>query len=97
MFRRKEDTLKSVMKKMVTHYRLKPNLDRIAVEKFWKDEMGELINRYTEKVYFSNKGTLMIKVTSAPLRNELFINRNNLVERINTYLGGDSIKEIRIV
>jgi len=85
------------MQKMVAHYRLKPNLDRIAVEKFWKDEMGELINRYTEKIYFSNKGTLMIKVTSAPLRNELFINRDNLKERINTYLQGNQVREIRIV
>jgi len=97
MFRRNEDTLKSVMQKMVAHYRLKPNLDRIAVEKFWKEEMGDLINRYTEKVYFSNKGTLMIKVSSAPLRNELFINRENLIERINAYLGDSRIKEIRIV
>lgn len=97
MFRRNEDTLKSVMQKMVAHYRLKPNLDRIAVEKFWKEEMGELINRYTEKIYFSNKGTLMIKVTSAPLRNELFINRDNLKERINAYLDGNQIREIRVV
>lgn len=97
MFRKREDTLKSVMQKMVAHYRLKPNLDRIAVEKFWKDEMGALVNRYTEKIYFSKKGSLMIKVSSAPLKNELFINRANLIERINAYLGSNTIKELRIV
>jgi len=85
------------MQKMIAHYRLKPNLDRIAVEKFWKDEMGDLINRYTDKIYFSNKGTLMIKVSSGPLRNELFINRDSLKERINAHLGGQQIKEIRVV
>ena len=97
MFRKNEDTLKTVLQKMVDHYRLRPNLDRIAVERFWKEEMGELINRYTEKIYFSKKGSLMIKVSSAPLKNELFLNRDQLKERINAYLGGDQIKEIRIV
>ncbi len=86
-----------VMQKMIDHYRLRPNLNRIAVEKFWKNEMGELFNHYTEKLYFSKKGCLMIKVSSAPLRNELFINRDNLMERMNAYLGDNAITEIRVV
>lgn len=97
MFRKREDTLKSVMQKMVDHYRLRPNLDRIAIERFWKEEMGALVNRYTEKIYFSKKGFLMIKVSSAPLKNELFINRANLKERINAYIGASCVEEIRIV
>ena len=97
MWKRNDSTLKEVMQKMIDHYRLRSNLDRIAVEKFWKEEMGKLINDYTEKIYFSRKGDLMIKVSSAALKNELFMNRENIKTRINAYLGGEQIKAIRIV
>ena len=97
MFRKNESTLKDVMQKLIDHYRLRSNLDRISVERFWEEEMGILINRYTDKVYFSKKGCLMIKVSSSALRNELTMNRANIKERINAYLGSNQVHEIKVV
>ena len=97
MFRKNESTLKDVMQKMIDHYRLRSHLDRVSVEKFWEDEMGPLINRYTEKVYFSKKGCLMIKVSSSALRNELTMNRRQIMQRINAYIGSEQVKEIKVV
>ena len=40
------------------------------------------------------KGKLLIKVKSAPLRNELSYKKTDLISQINTKLGKDVVKEI---
>ena len=95
MFRKNEAHLGKVMQEMLDKYRLRSNLDKLTIEKFWKEEMGQMVNRYTEKIYF-HKGRLSIKINSAALKNELFINRENLKQRINAYLKADQVKEVKV-
>ncbi|MBT8220862.1 MAG: DUF721 domain-containing protein [Bacteroidia bacterium] len=96
MFRKNEVHLGKVLQEMLDKYRLRSNLDKLTIEKFWKEEMGQMVNRYTEKIYF-HKGCLTIKVNSAALKNELYINRENLKQRINAYLNAQSIKSVKIL
>lgn len=95
--KKSESTLKEAMQKMVTHYRLGAQLDKLTVERFWQDEMGAMVNRYTEKIYLNRNGELLIKVTSAPLRNELGMRKSTLLTRINEYLGKSTVKHIKII
>lgn len=96
MFRKNEVQLNDVIQEMLNKYRLRSNLDKLTIEKFWKEEMGTMVNSYTERLYFY-KGKLTIKVNSSALKNELFVNRENLKERINGYLNSNQIKEVKIV
>ena len=40
------------------------------------------------------KGSLLIKVKSAPLRNELSYQKTDLINKINSKLGKEVVKEI---
>lgn len=55
------------------------------IRKFWLDILGESINARTAELSFNN-GKLSARITSAPLRHELFNNRKQLIEKINEYL-----------
>lgn len=54
----------------------------IRIQNAWKIEMGEMINKYTEKLYFSN-GKLNVYINSSPLRKELQMNTPKVIEIIN--------------
>lgn len=97
VFRKNESTLKEAMQRMVDHYRLGAQLNKLTVDRFWSEEMGPMVNRYTEKLYLNRNGELIIKVASAPLRNELNMRKPMLKKRINEYLGKDTIRHIKIV
>jgi predicted nucleic acid-binding Zn ribbon protein len=65
------------------------------VEAIWKEHMGLSINSYTRKIKL-NKGVLSIYLNSAPLRQELNINKEKLVLLINEKIGENRIQEIRL-
>ncbi len=63
------------------------------INSFWKMELGDSINSRTSELRYKN-GKLSISVTSAPLRHELFNNREKLIIRINAFLKEDIVHVI---
>jgi hypothetical protein len=55
--------------------------------------VGDGINRYTIKRYVNN-GVMTVHLSSASLANELMLNRDRIIVRINEALGRDIIHEI---
>ena len=51
------------------------------------------MNRYTVNRHVRN-GVLYVAISSAPLRNELMLNRSLLVRRINDFIGREVIHDI---
>lgn len=63
----------------------------------WPTVLGPTVARYTGKMNITN-GVLFVHVQSAPLRQELFNCRFQLVERLNAAVGATSvIKDIRLL
>ncbi len=73
----------------------KPLLEHRLVEA-WPELMGPLVAKYTGKIEIKN-GVLLVRITSAALRQELFIARQQLVERLNQHVGADIISDIRLL
>ena len=73
----------------------KPLLEHRLVEA-WPELMGPLVAKYTGKIEIKN-GVLLVKITSAALRQELFIARQQLVEKLNQHVGADIISDIRLL
>lgn len=65
----------------------------IRIQNAWVIEMGEMINSYTKKIYFSG-GTLTVYLTSAPLRNELSMSKQKVIDLINAACQERLIKEV---
>ncbi len=63
----------------------------------WDAVLGPTIARYTGKKEIKN-GVLFVHIKSAPLRQELFQCRYQLVEKLNTSVGATNvIRDIRLL
>ena len=67
-------------------------IDSIEILNSWNQITNKLIQDRTEKVYVSEKRKVFIKVSSAPLRNELENNKKKLLKEIQKR--HNSIEEI---
>lgn len=76
----------------------KPIKDKYLLEEIksiWNANMGTTIAQYTSEMKFRN-GILTLKISSAPLRQELLYGKPKLLSLLNEDLPGDPIKDIRI-
>jgi len=69
--------------------------NQYSIEQIWRDTFGELISNYTTKVYFSN-GKLTIYINSASLKNEIMLNKQSVIERLNKVLKYNKVSELYV-
>ncbi|MCK5638023.1 MAG: DUF721 domain-containing protein [Flavobacteriaceae bacterium] len=98
MSKRENETfkIKDLMQNMLQENKLQKGIDQITVKEAWKDVMGNGVVSYTESVLL-RKNTLIVKLSSAPLREELSYGKNKIVDMLNTSLKKDLIKNIKLV
>lgn len=73
--------------------KMKVPLMEARIINLWKPLMGELINKYTEKIYIKNE-VLFIKVQQAALKNELLYLQEQIIEKINKEVGENAVRKI---
>ena len=61
------------------------HLTELSVQEAWSEVLGSL-TQYSTNLEFK-EGTLYVRITSAVLRNDLFMQRSQLIEKINTAIG----------
>lgn len=95
MKRHNDQTIRQVITEVFGSPKLKKGYYKYLVRKFWKDEMNPMIVQATDSLTLRGH-TLSIKVTSAPLKQELLYHKDKMKTRINQYLKEDYIREIKI-
>ncbi len=65
----------------------------VRVERVWKEKMGSLVMQYTRNLYVRDH-ILYVSLSSSVLRNELALSREQLVKRLNEYVGATVIRDI---
>ena len=90
-----EYTLGEALKQFIHHSRLKGGMQALQIEEAWERIMGKTIAKYTEKIEIRN-GTLFITTQVAPLKNELFFQKEKIIQRVNEVMGERVIKEVVI-
>lgn len=73
----------------------KPVLE-VQAEEVWPKVMGETVTKLTRSVEL-NDGILIVRVTSAALKTQLFENRFELVAKMNEALGAKAVRDCRIL
>ena len=68
----------------------------VQVEEAWPRVMGEMVTRLTRSVEVK-KGVLIVRVSSAALKAQLFENRFELVSKLNEAVGAKAIRDCRIL
>jgi predicted nucleic acid-binding Zn ribbon protein len=84
----------------VSDYLQKNGMNDRFLESFlqheWKNIVGILISKYTSSVILKGN-KVILKIESAPLRNELLMNKSQLIQNINQHLNTNRIQEIVFV
>lgn len=89
------EPLKEVLHRLIDQYRLRGKLTEVKVFDTWREVMGNTISSRTEKIAFQ-KNILFVKVNSAPLRNELNMRKQKVLDLMNDALGSTPIKDVVI-
>lgn len=68
-------------------------LDEHRASALWPEIVGQGVNRYTMRRWVKD-GVMHVQLSSAPLRNELMLNRSRIVALVNEALGREVIHDI---
>lgn len=88
-----ESTISDVLKAFIENNKLQSGMDKIDVEKAWKDLMGNGVNTYTKEVILKGS-TLYVTLTSSVLREELSHGKQKIIIMLNDELRKDIVKEL---
>ena len=96
MKKQNDETIKQVIRRIVGQKKFKPPYYRYLVKRFWEQEMNSMIKQSTDSLDLRGD-TLIIRLTSAPLKQELFYHKEALISKINRYLGEEYIQEVKLI
>jgi hypothetical protein len=88
-----ESTISDVLKAFIENNKLQSGMDKIDVERAWKDLMGNGVNTYTKEVILKGS-TLYVTLTSSVLREELSHGKEKIIIMLNDELRKDVVKEL---
>jgi len=93
MRRSNQQAIGAVIKKLLKNQKLEGRLKELDVLKLSKELLGKNLMKYINDLSVKN-GTLIIKIKSAVVRNELSYQKSEIIKKINEEVGNEIIKEI---
>ncbi len=91
--RSNEQSISDAVDRLIDAYGMREKMDELDITAQWDKTVGAMVARHTVAVRLK-KGKLIVKVDSAPLRQELTYMRDALAEVLNQRAGRDVVKEI---
>ncbi|MGF1635895.1 MAG: DUF721 domain-containing protein [Cyclobacteriaceae bacterium] len=89
-------TLGEAIQEMLSQFRLKTRFDEKRLSTDWERLMGKHIADRTEKVFVKDK-KLFVKIDSAPLRQDLNMKREQILDIIKNEFGDELVKSVFII
>ncbi len=90
---RETSTVKDAIGALLKHYRLQKKFDETNLISSWEKIMGKSIASRTEKLYIKDQ-KLFVKVTSSPLKNQLHLGKNKILEIFEREIGQEVVKDV---
>jgi predicted nucleic acid-binding Zn ribbon protein len=94
MFKRDVKQIKELILRNLRAQGLETPLQQKRLIDLWPTVMGEMIAGYTQQVYIRNQ-TLYVHLSSPALRQDLSMQRREIVRRLNEQVGSQVIADIR--
>jgi len=85
--------MKDIMKQVIKENKLTKGIQQLSAQDAWGDMMGPGVTTYTESVTIQGK-TLIVKLTSSALREELSYGKSNIIKMMNEALGEAVISRV---
>ncbi len=93
MRKKNTETLKDVILQVLKEQRLEKPLYERRLINAWPEVLGESIAKYTSEIQIKNK-IMFVSMTSSVIRHELFMNRHEIIQKLNQHIGAEIISEI---
>lgn len=93
MKRKETQSIGNILDEILQTQGLNIGLDSARVRQAWQETMGEAVVRYTEQISLE-KDTLYVRLSSSILRNELFMCRSQIMQKLNDKIGRQVIQTI---
>ena len=90
------ESLKNAIKDAVEKTGIDAALKQESAVFLWNDIVGEVVAGVTETTGVE-KGVLTVKTSSPTWRQELHMQKNEILDKINKKIGSRAIKEIRFI
>lgn len=90
-----EQTLKEVLLQVINTPQIKDKYLLLSIEDAWKKCFGPTIQEYTREIRFRS-GVLTVVISSAPLRHELTLNKEKIINIMNETLQANHIEKVNI-
>ena len=89
-------SLKDLMKVVIKENNLTKGMQQMDIREAWGKLMGNGVVSYTESVRLENK-TLVVKLKSSVLREELSYGKEKIIKMINEEMGDELVIKIMLV
>lgn len=89
-------SMQDLMKLVIKENNLTKGMNQMNVKDVWANLMGNGVQNYTESVQLQNK-TLIVKLKSSVLREELSYGREKIIKMLNDELGQEMITKLMLV
>ncbi|MDF1516861.1 MAG: DUF721 domain-containing protein [Lutibacter sp.] len=86
-------SMEDLMKDVIKENKLTKGMNQISVEEAWAKLMGNGVVSYTSKVDLNGK-TLVVKLKSSVLREELSYGKEKIIKMMNEELGEELISKL---
>ena len=90
------EQLKKVLEKTIEKSGFKNAILQEYAVSIWPEVVGKNISKISKAISV-DKGILFVKVESATWKQELYMQKNEIINNINKKIGSKAIKEIRLV
>jgi len=88
-----EEKLSDVMDKFITNYGLKKRFQEQEILQLFKQQMGPFLMKKVKNAYVKNN-KLHLKLSSAPFKQELSMQKNKLLGELNNSLGTEYLVDL---
>ena len=85
--------LKDILSEIMGQSAISKGINETLAVKAWGEVLGASVMRITTNIYTKN-GVLFVNLNSSVIRNELFLNKNKIIDSINEYIGSKTIRDI---
>ena len=93
MRRSNTQSLSEVLREFINENRIERKLKEVDAVQSWENLLGKTVSRYTRNISISNK-ILYVEISSAVVKNELIMMREEIRRKINEQAGQELVSRI---
>ena len=90
------EQLKKAIKKAISESGFERAIQQEKAVSVWGNVVGDVVSKVTDAISV-DKGVLIVKTKSATWRQELYMQKKDIIDKINKKIGSTAIKEIRFI